>query len=163
MKKSFYICLFILCSMSAHAQQMYRWTDSEGVVHYTEYAPEETREQILNFKDNEEKSAPASVKKVDIMRTSAAVLVEMPNGRKAVSNDNDAPVATNLSAAQKMSEMTFCQTVQANIATFEALKKGDVASLMWVSRQGETIPMNDTQIDAHYKANIDNLEQYCLQ
>lgn len=168
MKKLLYLYIFLIAILTtANAQQMYRWTDSKGVVHYTELAPEETREQVLNFSaDNPESTAnDNTVKKVDKMLPTTAILVEVeekkpfdPETKKNANKTNNA-----VAAAADPSSMTYCQTIHANIASFTALENGDVDSLILISQAGDQSPVSADDIQRQYKSTIDNLEQYCLQ
>lgn len=168
MKKTLYLCmLFIATSAVAQAQQMYRWTDSKGVVHYTEYAPDEARQQILNF-DKDQPPVDHSnqdVKKLDIMQTTQAVLVEIeekkafdPTDRKKGSSG-----VTNAVEALDPSTMTYCQIVHKNLETFTALESGEFDQLLLVAQSGTHIRISPENIQDQYKTTIDNLEKYCLQ
>lgn len=167
MKKFLSICIFLI-SLSAvtYAQQMYRWTDSKGVIHYTELAPDETREQILNFTP-EQSRAPAdhSVKKIDKMQTTAAVLMEVeekkffdPELKQALNSKS-----SNVASAADPTSMTYCQIIHANLASFTALEHGDVDELLLITQTGAQTPVHQDDVQTHYKSTIDNLEQYCLQ
>ncbi len=169
MKKLLYICTFVIAIIAtANAQQMYRWTDSKGVVHYTELAPEETREQVLNFSADHPQSTSndTTVKKVDKMLPTTAILVEVeekkffdPESRKIMKKASTEVTANVADPAS----MTYCQTIHANIASFTALENGEVDSLILISQAGEQSPVSSDDVQTQYKSTIDNLEQYCLQ
>ncbi len=168
MKKTLYFCmLFTAASTVAQAQQMYRWTDSQGVVHYTEYAPDEARQQILNFDKDQPRpdySTP-DVKKLDMMQTTQAVLVEIeekqnfdPTDRKSLNKGS-----TITAEALNPTEMTYCQIINKNLETFTALENGEFDQLLLVAQSGTQSRISPEHIQDQYKTTIDNLEKYCLQ
>mgnify|MGYP001259428159 CR=1 FL=1 len=168
MKKTLYFCmLFIAASTVAQAQQMYRWTDSKGVVHYTEYAPDETREQILNFAKDQPKvdNTGKDVKKLDIMQPTQAVLVEI-EAKKRFNPEDRPKTGSNVTVAMEALDpttMTYCQIIQTNLETFNALENGDLDQLLLVEQSGTQTRISPEKVQDQYKTTIDNLEKYCLQ
>ena len=167
MKKTLYLCiLFFIHTASAQTQQMYRWTDSKGVVHYTEFAPDETREQILNFDTNNPPALPTQedVKKLDKRRPTQALLVEIEEKKPVTSEDLQANSQnTTVASAQDPKYMTYCQIIHANLSSFDSLDRGDIDTLILVSQAGEQSNVPADSIQAQYQSTIDNLEKYCLQ
>ena len=168
MKKTLYFCLlFIAAATIAQAQQMYRWTDSKGVVHYTEYAPDEARQQILNFDKDQPHvdNSTKDVKKLDIMQTTKAVLVEIEE-KKTFDPADRKKASTGVTIAVEAldpSTMTYCQTIHKNLETFTALENGEFDQLLLVARSGTQTRVSPENIQEQYKTTIDNLEKYCLQ
>lgn len=171
MKKTLSIfILFVACSLVSQAQtvnKMYRWTDSKGVVHYTEYAPEETREQILNFDpDKPRPEDPSeSVRQVNIMQPTAAVLVEIPEKKtfNPETRQFEGKQSQKIVEARDTSNLNYCEIVQINLATFESLSNGDLDQINFVAINGTQTPIPNKDIQDQRKATIDNLEKYCLQ
>lgn len=168
MKKTLYFfMLFIAASAVAQAQQMYRWTDSKGVVHYTEYAPDEARQQILNFDENQPHvdHSTKDIKKLDIMQPTQAVLVEIEE-KKRFNPEERQKTNSNLSVTvEKLdtSSMTYCQIIHANLETFNSLERGELDQILFVDRSGTQTRISPENIQNQYKTTIDNLEKYCLQ
>ncbi|GAA5101956.1 hypothetical protein GCM10023338_18630 [Wohlfahrtiimonas larvae] len=146
---------------------MYRWTDSKGVVHYTEYAPDEVRQQILNFDKDQPRvdTSAQDVKKLDIMQPTQAVLVEIEEKQNFDPADrkNTSKGVTIPSKALDPSTMTYCQIIHKNLETFTALENGEFDQLLLVAQSGAQTRISPENIQTQYKTTIDNLEKYCLQ
>lgn len=161
MKKTLYFCMLLITTTTiVQAQQMYRWTDSKGVVHYTEYAPDEVRKQILNFDKDQPQvdDSTKDVKNLNIMQTTKAVLMEVEE-RKAFDPADRKRASTGVTIATKAldpSTMTYCQI-------FTALESGEFDQLLLVAQSGTQTRVSPEKIQDQYKATIDNLEKYCLQ
>ncbi|MGL4673656.1 MAG: DUF4124 domain-containing protein [Wohlfahrtiimonas sp.] len=168
MKKTLYFCmLFIAASTVAQAQQMYRWTDSKGVVHYTEYAPDEARQQILNFDKDQPHvdNSTKNIQKLDVMQPTQAVLMEIEE-KKRFNPEERQKTGSNVTIAAEAldtSAMTYCQIIQTNLETFDSLERGDLDQILFVDRSGTQTRVSPENIQSQYKTTIDNLEKYCLQ
>ena len=168
MKKTLYLCmLFIAASTVAQAQQMYRWTDSKGVVHYTEYAPDEARQQILNFDKDQPHvdNSAKDVKNLNIMQPTQAVLIQIEE-KKTFDPADRKKTSTGITVAAEAldpSTMTYCQIINKNLETFTALENGEFDQLLLVAQSGTQTRISPEHIQDQYKTTIDNLEKYCLQ
>lgn len=163
----FSLSLFLAANLAlSHAQQFYRWVDAQGNTHYTQYSPDESRAQAINFDpaNPPKTTSPNDVKTLDVFQSSTAILIEIPQRKPFNPKDREAAISNIKIVGEALDPkaMDYCQTIQVNLQSFTSLEKGDFDQLFIISQAGERSRLSSEEVQEKYKATIDNLEKHCL-
>lgn len=150
MIKLILLTLFVTVSLSQtlHAK-IYKWTDSEGKVHYSATPPKDTKEKAENIEDKI---------KFNIGKTQPSASPQASESKTEKSGDD----SNNKNAAkQKYSEDTsnarvaYCNGLKRNIHTLETSKNVNLAE------EGNLKPLNTKQIGERLAKEKSNLAKNC--
>ena len=150
MIKLILLTLFVTVSLSQtlHAK-IYKWTDSEGKVHYSATPPKDTKEKAENIEDKI---------KFNIGKTQPTKSPQTSESNTEKSGDEK---NNKKSANKKYSEDTsnarvaYCNGLKRNIHTLETSKNVNLAE------EGNIKPLNTKQIGERLAKEKSNLEKNC--
>jgi hypothetical protein len=145
------LSLFVTFSFSqvGHAN-IFKWTDSEGKVHYSATPPKDTKEKAENIKDKIKmhvgKAQPKTTYQAPSRPPSADELAEM--GDKGNTKDN-------FQQAQSQAKVAYCNGLRSNIQTLETSKNVNIAE------EGKLKPLDSEQKKARLAKEKSNFEKNC--
>lgn len=148
MIKLILLSLFVTVGLSQalHAK-IYKWTDSEGKVHYSATPPKDTSEKAENIEDkikfNIGKSQPATTRKSSEPESS-----NKKEKRKKTSKNK-------YSEETSKARTAYCNGLKRNIHTLKTSKNVNVA-------EGENLkPLNSKEVEQRLAKEQSNLEKNC--
>lgn len=150
MIKLILLSLFVTFSLSQtlHAK-IFKWTDSEGKVHYSATPPKDTKEKAENIEDkikfNIGKTQPTKSH-----HTSAS----KPE-KKGDANNNQPAAKEKYSEDTSKARVAYCNGLKRNIHTLESSKNVNLAE------EGKLKPLNTKEIGERLAKEKSNLEKNC--
>ena len=141
MSRSLIVVALLLVAPLAVAQQIYKWTDAKGTVHYSQSAPPEgTRFQQVKLAGGVESSADTSTAQPAAETAPAPAAAPAPTGPVADTPDNRAKL---------------CATLKSNLATLQG--SGPVV----MQENGKPAVLNDAQRKQQVDSAQAQYQQYC--
>ncbi|MFN7097197.1 MAG: DUF4124 domain-containing protein [Gammaproteobacteria bacterium] len=144
MKKRFLCLLIILIACSAAAAEVYKWTDANGVVHYSD-TPGNNDVQIVELPNY-----PAVVSNVPAEQTS------MPSTISAQS-PTATPQEQQQAIAQQKQQEAYCEQAKANLGLLQETGR----RVYTVSTDGQYHYFNDTERQAEIKKTQEQIKELC--
>jgi hypothetical protein len=119
--------------------QVYKWTDSQGTVHYSQTAP----------------AAGVDFKRIKTVQSTAAPAQDAETQAPAPARTQSAPPASQPIADTPANRKTLCDSLQANLK----LLKGSGPVVM--QQDGKSTALDDTQRRQQIAADEAQHQQYC--
>jgi hypothetical protein len=148
MIKLILLTLFVTVSLSQtlHAK-IFKWTDSEGKVHYSATPPKDTREKAENIEDkikfNIGKAQPTKSHHNSEAKTEKKEVENKQASKESYSEDTS------------KARVAYCNGLRRNIHTLETSKNVNLAE------EGNLKPLNTKQIGERLAKEKSNLEKNC--
>lgn len=151
MVKLILLSLFVTFSLSQtlHAK-IYKWTDSEGKVHYSATPPKDANTKAENIEDK----IKLSVGKAQPITTHHVVTKtpEEPIEELAVRQNS---AQDEINKSESKAKMAYCNGLRHNIHTLESSKKVNIAE------EGVLKPLDSKQHKERLSKEKSNLEKNC--
>jgi hypothetical protein len=150
MIKLILLTLFVTVSLSQtlHAK-IFKWTDSEGKVHYSATPPKDTKEKAENIEDK----IKFNIGKTQSSKSQAT----SESNTKNNDNENSNKKASKESYSEETSKarVAYCNGLRRNIHTLESSKNVNLAE------EGKLKPLNTKEIGERLAKEKSNLEKNC--